>query len=148
MITLEERLQALEEKLLTPENFSVREYLNFGRFSVVNESDRLLILEEFEKLSTAEQQMNLSILWAIQPYRTHLGFPIFITCGKRTHAHELRKNRNGTSTHLWGAVDFTCRTEDELRAYSDLLSTTWIGGFKYYANNRFIHVDISNNRRW
>ena len=148
MKTLKERLQALEEKLLTPENFSVREYLNFGRFSVVSKNDRLLILEEFEKLSTAEQQMNLSILWALQPYRTHLGFPMCLTCGKRTHAHELRKKRNGTSTHLWGAVDFTCLSKGGLQDYAKLFTETWIGGFKYYDKNNFIHIDIGQNRRW
>ena len=64
MKTIEQRLDLLEKKLLTPKDFSVCEYLNYGSHSVVTKSDRELILEEFEKQSTAEQQQNLSILWA------------------------------------------------------------------------------------
>jgi hypothetical protein len=81
MKTIEQRLDLLESKLLTPENFTVREYLNYGDYSVVTKEDRELILSEFEQQSTAEQQQNLSILWALQPYRTDAGFAFFITCG-------------------------------------------------------------------
>jgi uncharacterized protein YcbK (DUF882 family) len=144
-MTPSQRIKILENKLLTPENFSVKEYLNFGEYSVVSESDRLLILDEFEKQSTAKQQQNLSILWALQPYRTEIGIPMHITCGKRTYEHELRKGRSGNSAHLWGAIDFTC---DNLNAYDNELSKTWVGGLKHYKNKLFIHADIGRNRRW
>ena len=48
MKTIEQRLDLLEKKLLTPGNFTVREYLNYGDYSVVTKDDRELILSEFE----------------------------------------------------------------------------------------------------
>ena len=148
MKTINQRLQALELKLKTPQNFSVREYLNFGDYSVVTIEDRELILAEFEQQSTAEQQQNLSILWALQPYRTDAGFAFFITCGKRTLRHELSKGRSGDSVHLWGAVDITTEDEYKMTYLSNLFKNTWIGGFKHYFSKRFIHIDIAKNRTW
>ena len=148
MKTINQRLQALELKLKTPQNFSVREYLNYGDYSVVTIEDRELILAEFEKQSTAEQQQNLSILWSLQPYRTDAGFAFFITCGKRTLRHELSKGRSGDSIHEWGAVDFTTLEEGQMTYLSNLLKNKWIGGYKHYESKRFIHIDISRNRTW
>jgi uncharacterized protein YcbK (DUF882 family) len=148
MKSIDERLQALEDKLLTPENFTVREYLNYGDYSVVTNSDRELILAEFEEQSTAEQQQNLSILWAMQPYRTDCDFPLFITCGKRTVRHELSKGRSGDSTHEWGATDLTTLEEGQMTYLSNLLKNKWIGGYKHYESKRFIHADLGRNRTW
>jgi len=148
MKTIKQRLELLEKKLLTPKDFSVCEYLNYGSHSVVIKEDRELILDEFEKQSTAEQQQNLSILWALQPYRTDAGFAFFITCGKRTKRHELSKKRSGESVHLWGAVDITTQDEDKMTYLSNLLKNKWIGGYKHYQSKHFIHIDISNNRTW
>lgn len=148
MKSTNKRLQALEDKLLTPENFSVKEYLNFGEYSVVSHEDRLLILEEFEQQTTAEQQRDLSILWAMQPYRSECKFAWHITCGKRTYNHEKRKGRDGTSVHLWGATDFTCLSKDDLQYVANLFKNKWIGGFKFYGDKNFIHGDIYMNRRW
>ena len=148
MKTIKQRLNLLESKLLTPENFTVREYLNYGDYSVVTKEDRELILDEFEKQSTAEQQQNLSILWALQTYRTDAGFAFFITCGKRTLRHELSKGRSGDSVHLWGAVDITTEDEYKMTYLSNLFKNTWIGGFKHYQSKHFIHADIGTNRRW
>ena len=148
MKTIEQRLDLLESKLLTPKDFSVREYLNYGSHSVVIKEDRELILDEFEKQSTAEQQQNLSILWAMQSYRTDAGFAFFITCGKRTKRHELSKKRSGESVHLWGAVDITTQDEDKMTYLSNLLKNKWIGGYKHYQSQHFIHIDISRNRTW
>jgi len=148
MKTIEQRLDLLENKLLTPENFTVREYLNYGDYSVVTKEDRELILSEFEQQSTAEQQQNLSILWALQPYRTDAGFAFFITCGKRTLRHELSKRRSGDSVHLWGAVDITTEDEYKMTYLSNLFKNTWIGGFKHYFSKRFIHIDIFTDRTW
>jgi uncharacterized protein YcbK (DUF882 family) len=148
MKTIEQRLNLLESKLLTPENFTVREYLNYGDYSVVTKEDRELILSEFEQQSTAEQQQNLSILWALQPYRTDASFAFFITCGKRTLRHELSKGRSGDSVHLWGAVDITTEDEYKMTYLSNLFKNTWIGGFKHYFSKRFIHIDIFTDRTW
>lgn len=142
------RIQILEQKLITPENFSVKEYLNFGTYSVLSENSRLLILKDFEKLSTAEQQRRLSILFAIQPYRTKIGIPMFITCGYRSYAHELRKFRKGGSRHLLDAIDFTCLETQGLNKYASVLNSNWYGGFKHYANKRFIHADKGEKRTW
>ena len=148
MKTIEQRLELLENKLLTPKDFTVREYLNYGSHSVVTKSDRELILHEFELLSVVEQQQNLSILWALQPYRTDAGFVFFITCGKRTERHELSKNRSGDSVHLWAAVDITTQDEDKMIYLSNFFKNKWIGGFKHYQSKHFIHADIGTNRRW
>ena len=135
-------------KLLTPDNFSLKEYLNEGSRSVVSPGDRKLIIAEWNKLSLSERQRCLSILFALQPYRGELGFSIFITCGFRSREHELRKGRNGTSQHQFFAVDLTCNTMVELDRLADLLERTWVGGFKYYRDRRFIHIDLGPNRRW
>jgi len=148
MKTINERLDLLEKKLFTPENFTVREYLNYGDYSVVTIKDRELILSEFEEQSTAEQQQNLSILWALQAYRIDAGFPIYITCGKRTKRHELSKGRSGDSVHLWGATDLTTLEEGQMTYLSNLLKNKWIGGYKHYLSKNFIHIDISRNRTW
>ena len=107
-----------------------------------------VLLEEFEELSTAEQQQNLSILWACQPYRSECSFAWHLTCGKRTEEHEKRKGRSGDSVHLWGAVDITTLDPDNLEILANLFKNKWIGGFKHYGDKRFIHADIWKNRRW
>jgi len=148
MRTIEQRLKALEDRLLTPQDFTVREYLNYGDYSVITKLDRELILAEFEEQSIAEQQQNLSILWAMQPYRTECGFPFFITCGKRTLRHELSKGRSGNSAHLSKANDITTEDKEKMTYLSNLLKNKWIGGFKHYVSEHFIHIDISRNRTW
>ena len=142
-------MEKIESKgLILPANISLVEYLNFGSRSVVNASDRQLLLSDWEQLTREEKQRNLNVIHAFQPYRTHLGISIFPTCGYRSERHELTKGRSGKSQHLLGAFDFTCNSKQELKRYADLLKDTWYGGFKYYENKNFIHLDLGENRRW
>ena len=136
------------QKLITPPNFTIEEYLNYGERSVVIISDRELILKDWECLSVEEKQKCLSILFAMQPVRVEMGFNFYITCGYRTYDHELRKGRSGDSKHLEFAIDITCDTEKELEKLAAFLTKTWVGGFKYYKKKKFIHVDLGPNRRW
>ena len=130
--------------LETPDNFSLDEYLNHGSRSVVSLNDRILIKKDFEKLTTEEQQACLSILFAIQPIRESFGKPIYITCGYRSKRHEHSKGRSGNSMHTKYAVDVTCDDMQGLNAaFGD-----WQGGYKWYKDKHFIHVDLGRKRRW
>lgn len=130
--------------LETPDNFSLDEYLNYGSRSVVSLNDRVLIQKDFEKLTTEEQQDCLSILFAIQPIRESFGKPIYITCGYRSKRHEHSKGRSGNSMHTKYAVDVTSDDMDGLNAaFGD-----WQGGYKWYKDRHFIHVDLGRKRRW
>jgi uncharacterized protein YcbK (DUF882 family) len=132
------------KNLKTPPNFSLAEYLNHGSRSVISLNDRALIQKDFEKLTTEEQQACLSILFAIQPVREVFGKPMFITCGYRSKRHELTKNRSGKSEHTRFAVDVTSDDMEELnKAFGD-----WNGGYKWYKQQNFIHVDLGRKRRW
>jgi uncharacterized protein YcbK (DUF882 family) len=132
------------KNLKTPPNFSLAEYLNHGSRSVISLNDRALIQKDFEALTTEEQQACLSILFAIQPVREVFGNPMFITCGYRSKRHEKSKNRSGKSEHTRFAVDVTCDDMEELnKAFGD-----WNGGYKWYKQQNFIHVDLGRKRRW
>ena len=132
------------KNLITPKNFTVQEYLNQGSRSVMPVKDRQLLIEDFEKLTTEEQQRNLSVLFALQPVRERFGKPIFITCGYRSLRHELSRNRSGKSQHLFGAVDLTCNDMRGLALQLD----DWNGGYKWYVDRKFIHIDLGRKRRW
>ena len=132
------------KNLITPKNFSIDEYLNQGSRSVMPVWDRALLVEDFEKLTTEEQQRNLSVLFALQPIRDKFGKPIFITCGYRSKRHELSRNRSGKSQHLLGAVDVAC---DDMRGLA-LQLDDWNGGYKWYVDKNFIHIDLGAKRRW
>lgn len=134
--------------LILPENISLVEYLNFGNKSVVHTYDRQLLLKDWEHLSREEKQRNLNVIHAFQPYRTHIGRVVYLTCGYRSKRHELSKGRSGDSQHLLGAFDFTCNSKKDLEAYANVLEVTWYGGFKYYKDKNFIHLDLGENRRW
>lgn len=134
--------------LILPENITLVEYLNFGSKSVVNYYDRQLLLKDWEQLSREEKQRNLNVVHAFQPYRTHIGRVVYLTCGYRSKRHELSKGRSGDSQHLFGAFDFTCDLEMSLRIYAETLDKTWYGGFKYYEDKNFIHLDLGKHRRW
>ena len=132
------------KNLITPKNFSINEYLNQGSRSVMPVNDRQLLIDDFEKLTTEEQQRNLSVLFALQPVRERFGKPIFITCGYRSLRHELSRNRSGKSQHLFGAVDIT---SDDMRGLA-LQLDDWNGGYKWYVDRKFIHIDLGRKRRW
>ena len=132
------------KNLITPKNFSIDEYLNQGSRSVMPVKDRQLLIEDFQKLTTEEQQRNLSVLFALQPIREKFGKPIFITCGYRSKRHELSRNRSGQSQHLVGAIDLTC---DDMRGLA-LQLDDWNGGYKWYIDRKFIHIDLGAKRRW
>ena len=131
--------------LITPDNFTVAEYLNFGSRSVMPAKDRLLLEQDFSRLSREKQQRNLNVLFALQPYRDVFQSPIFITCGYRSERHELSRGRSGGSMHLIGAVDVT---SDELPRLDSLAKDTWYGGYSYYTKQHFIHFDLGRKRRW
>lgn len=130
--------------LITPKHFTLEEYLNGGSRSVISQNDRELLKKEFYELSIEEQQRNLSILFYLEPIRKEFGKPIYITCGYRSKRHELKKGRSGNSMHLIGAVDLTC---DDIKGLNKKLSNH-CGGYKYYKDSHFIHVDLGRNRRW
>lgn len=130
--------------LITPPNFTVAEHLNFGSRSVVRMSDRVLLVEDFRKLTKTQQQFSLTTLFVLQAVREKYGKPIFITCGYRSLRHELSKGRSGKSKHTESADDFTADNMGELvEACGD-----WPGGFCYYPDNFFCHGDVGPYRRW
>ncbi|MCC5916584.1 MAG: DUF882 domain-containing protein [Cryomorphaceae bacterium] len=131
-------------ELVTPSNFSLEEYLNNGSRSVMPANDRILLQDDFFGLSIPEQQRNLNVLHALQPVREKFGEPIFITCGYRSKRHEMSRGRSGNSQHLFGAIDITC---DDMFGLNQLLHD-WKGGYNFYEDKNFIHIDLGNIRRW
>lgn len=138
----------MEERLLTPKNFTLDEYLNKGSYSVMPKSDVEKLREEFLSLSLCEQQKCLSILFAMQPYREALDIVMYITCGYRSKRHELSRGRSGYSQHTKFAIDITCNSLGELQELAKILDDTWFGGFSYYVDENFIHIDLGPKRRW
>jgi uncharacterized protein YcbK (DUF882 family) len=132
------------KNLITPKKFSIAEYLNHGSRSVLSFNDRTLIEKDFEALTTEEQQSCLSILFAIQPVREAFGKPIYITCGYRSKRHEITKGRSGNSMHTKYAVDIT---SDDMQGLNAAFGD-WNGGYKWYKERHFIHVDLGRKRRW
>ncbi len=68
-----------------------------------------------------------------------------ITSGYRCDVHNKAVGGVANSTHTQGlACDFTCNQLDNV-AMSLL---THGGGFKYYKDKHFIHIDVGPKRRW
>jgi uncharacterized protein YcbK (DUF882 family) len=132
------------KNLKTPTNFTLDEYLNYGSRSVMPIKDRELIKKDFEALTEVEQQNCLKILFALQEVRDKYGKSIFITCGYRSVRHEKLKNRSGGSMHSKGAVDITA---NDMKALNDAIGD-WNGGYKWYKEQNFIHLDLGRKRRW
>lgn len=132
------------DHIITPPNFTVAEYLNFGSRSVLTKVDREMLLDDFRSLSEIEQQRNLNVLFALQPVRLRFGKPLFITCGYRSYRHEIQKGRSGKSWHKFGAIDITC---DNVRSLARL-TEDWCGGWNFYSKKHFIHFDLGSYDRW
>jgi uncharacterized protein YcbK (DUF882 family) len=70
---------------------------------------------------------------------------ITILSGYRCESHNKTVGGVANSTHVKGlACDFTCMN---LKSVASSLNDHE-GGFKYYADKNFIHIDIDRKRRW
>ena len=85
------------------------------------------------------------IVWVLELLRSIANQPIIILSGYRCLKHNREIGGAERSKHLEGtAVDFTCKDLDHLA----ILLRNWSGGFKYYRDRNFIHIDLGPMRRW
>ena len=90
-------------------------------------------------------KINLNLVYCLQVLRDIHGFEIIITSGCRCMKYNMQKGGHPHSYHLIGkAVDFQTKNIDVLA----LTIEDWSGGFHYYKEENFIHLDISQRRRW
>lgn len=74
---------------------------------------------------------------------------IIVLSAFRCKEHNNKVGGKDRSYHLRGeAVDFTCGSLDVLDAIARNLEARWTGGYKYYRDRRFIHIDIGPHRTW
>ena len=101
--------------------------------------------EEFAYKHCGANYIRDRIVDKLQVIRDIIGVPITVTSGSRCALHNNRVGGAPDSLHLSGeAVDFTC---DGIKEVAKLLNN-WSGGFHYYPEQRFIHIDIGARRRW
>lgn len=84
--------------------------------------------------------MEIDFLYKLDQARYHSGIPYIINSAHRTKEHELKKGRDGTSSHIKGiAVDIKATTSrDRFLILKGLLKA----GFKRIGIGKdFIHVD-------
>ena len=89
------------------------------------------------------------IVYALIALEKQFGCDLFVLSAYRCEIHNKDVGGAEQSEHVKGnAIDFTCGTMSKLEEIAEHLSLNWIGGFKYYKNKRFIHIDVGRNRRW
>lgn len=110
-------------------------------------------LEEFacgDRLPPLALHGNVRALASVlQVLRNHLGKPIKITSGWRTHEHNVAIGGARNSPHLWGwAADIVVpgvEHADVAQAFEDIFGDQPYGLGLY---NRHVHIDLGPKRRW
>ena len=107
--------------------------------------------EEFEcKCGCGFNSIDIGLVNRLQVIRDILNEPITVDCGCRCPAHNQSVGGEPNSYHLQGmAVDWTVDKESwkQLGRISKLLEN-WSGGYHYYPDRHFIHIDVGPQRRW
>ncbi len=103
-------------------------------------------LEEFTcKCGCGYDKISINLVHRLQVLRDIHDSPITILSGCRCPAHNLIVKGSPKSKHLTGlAVDFTTEDIEWLAMFIE----DWSGGFHFYKEKNFIHLDVSERRRW
>lgn len=105
--------------------------------------------EEFScKDNCGFDKIQLTLVGALQVFRDMIGKRIIVTSGCRCPFHNKNEGGAPGSLHVKGeAIDFTCDDWFDLSRIANVLHD-WGGGFHYYINDKFIHIDNGPYRRW
>lgn len=92
--------------------------------------------------------INLLLVGILQYFRDLIGKPITINSACRCTTHNEEVGGEPNSYHVDGeAIDFTCVDFFDLSLIANRLHN-WGGGFHFYQNRKFIHLDNGPRRRW
>jgi uncharacterized protein YcbK (DUF882 family) len=112
--------------------------------------------EEFTcKCGCGYDAINPYLVHRLQVIRDIAGLPITILSGCRCRAHNNRVGGAESSYHLEGeACDWTFGGVEGSFEHSIMIEicerklVRWSGGFHYYRDKNFCHIDIGEKRRW
>jgi len=96
-------------------------------------------------------KISLCLVHRLQVVRDIFGLPIIINSGCRCKEYNKKVGGASLSVHLIGeAADwcFNCPYDEKLYFYTSVQLNDWSGGFHYYREQKFFHVDIGRRRRW
>jgi len=104
--------------------------------------------EEFMcKCGCGLMAINPTIVQRLQVIRDIINVPIHVNSGYRCKKHNLEVGGAKESQHVLGnAIDWYT-LDFPLDKIADML-VNWSGGFHFYAEYKFIHIDIGPRRRW
>ena len=94
--------------------------------------------------------INERLVHRLQVVRDIIGVSIIINSGCRCLKHNENIGGSKNSYHLFGmAADWEFDIIGNMLDFRIcMLLKEWSGGFHYYRNERFFHVDIGPKRRW
>ena len=91
--------------------------------------------------------INPFIVHRLQVIRDIINLPIHINSGYRCKKHNLKVGGAKNSLHMQGlAIDWYIL--DYPMSSIALMLEEWSGGFHFYEEYNFIHIDIGSKRRW
>ena len=95
--------------------------------------------------------INIGLVNRLQVIRDIIQVPIIINSGCRCKTHNKFIGGASISFHLIGdAADwcFPLSTSENRYFGAVIMFRNWSGGFHYYKDKRFFHVDVGKKRRW
>ena len=91
------------------------------------------------------QDMNDSFLKKLDEARLRAGIPFVLTSAYRTYGHEVKKGRNGSSSHTKGlAVDI--RAISSMERFKIIKALIEVGFNRIGIGKTFIHVDDDTDK--
>lgn len=88
-------------------------------------------------------------LYAFMELEKEFETRLIITSAYRCEKHNRKVGGAEESYHKKGqAIDFSHPSLSVLKDIANWLSIDWDGGFKFYKDKKFIHIDIGPRRRW
>ena len=105
--------------------------------------------EEFACKHTGANGISLELVDKLQLMRDLYKKPIIITSGYRSPEHPIEKSKDKPGAHTEGlAVDISCEKGDAYELLGLALQLDFTGiGVNQKGNGRFLHLDISKNRK-
>lgn len=92
--------------------------------------------------------IRLTLVGVLQLCRDMIGKPITVTSGCRCPDRNAEAGGEPNSYHVTAeAIDFTTASSFDLALIANRLNR-WGGGFHFYQDRKFIHIDDGPFRRW
>ena len=105
--------------------------------------------EEFACKHTGANGISLELVDKLQLMRDLYKKPIIVTSGYRSPEHPIEKSKDKPGVHTEGlAVDISCEKGDAYELLGLALQLDFTGiGVNQKGNGRFLHLDISKDRK-